>query len=143
MRAPVSPRPRRIITAFKVLRDEGGLSRSRSHLPRFGSVVQRAACYGAASGEVFDRAIKTTKVTPVEVVTDQAVTYPGCSTSCPAGWHRTERLHSNNRVEADHGARRRHGLYAPVGQRLLPYVHLWHNTNIGAPRKRSLIAYGH
>ena len=43
-----------------------------------------------------------------------------------------------------HGARRRHGLYARVGQRLLAMATcIWHNTNIGAPRKRSLIAYDH
>jgi len=33
-----------------------------------------------------------------------------------------------------HGARRRHGLYARVGQRLLAMATcIWHNTNIGAP----------
>ncbi|WP_344140423.1 IS982 family transposase, partial [Luedemannella flava] len=43
-----------------------------------------------------------------------------------------------------HGARRRHGIYARVGQRLLAMATcIWHNTNIGAPRKRSLIAYDH
>jgi hypothetical protein len=43
-----------------------------------------------------------------------------------------------------HGARRRHGRYARVGQRLLAMsTCIWHNTNIGAPRKRSLIAYDH
>ncbi|MEU0157258.1 IS982 family transposase [Micromonospora fulviviridis] len=43
-----------------------------------------------------------------------------------------------------HGARRRAGIYARVGQRLLAMATcIWHNTNTGAPRKRSLIAYDH
>jgi hypothetical protein len=43
-----------------------------------------------------------------------------------------------------HGARRQPGIYARVGQRLLALaVCIWHNTTIGAPRKRSLIAYDH
>ena len=43
-----------------------------------------------------------------------------------------------------HGARRRHGLYARVGHRLLAMATcIWHNTNIGAPRKRSLITDDH
>jgi hypothetical protein len=51
----------------------------------------------------FERAIGTAKVTPVEVVTDQAATYPAVLEELlPAAWHRTER-YANNRVEADHG----------------------------------------
>jgi hypothetical protein len=43
-----------------------------------------------------------------------------------------------------HGARTRGGIYARVGQRLLALAAvIWHNTNTGAPRKRSLIAYDH
>jgi hypothetical protein len=43
-----------------------------------------------------------------------------------------------------HGARTRHGIYARVGQRLLAMATcIWHNTNTGQPRKRSLIAYDH
>jgi hypothetical protein len=43
-----------------------------------------------------------------------------------------------------HGARQRHGLYARVAQRLLAMAAcIWHNTNIGATGKRSLIAYDH
>ena len=43
-----------------------------------------------------------------------------------------------------HGARRPAGLFAPVGQRLLALAAvIWHNTNIGAPHPRSLIAYDH
>jgi Transposase DDE domain len=43
-----------------------------------------------------------------------------------------------------HGSRTRGGIYARVGQRLLAMAAcIWHNTNIGAPSKRSLIAYDH
>lgn len=43
-----------------------------------------------------------------------------------------------------HGARRHAGIYARVGQRLLAMAAaIWHNTLIGAPRPRSLIAYDH
>jgi transposase, IS6 family len=51
----------------------------------------------------FQRAIGTTKVVPVEVVTDRAATYPMVLEELlPAAWHRTER-YANNRVEGDHG----------------------------------------
>ena len=43
-----------------------------------------------------------------------------------------------------HGAHTRGGIYARVGQRLLAMAAcIWHNTNTGAPSKRSLIAYDH
>jgi hypothetical protein len=43
-----------------------------------------------------------------------------------------------------HGARRRAGLFARVGQRLLAMAAtIWHNTLTGQPRRRSLIAYDH
>ena len=49
-----------------------------------------------------NRAIGT-KVTPVEVTTDQAPVYPAVLEELlPAAWHRTER-YANNRVECDHG----------------------------------------
>jgi transposase-like protein len=51
----------------------------------------------------FERAIATTKVAPVEVVTDRAATYPVVLDELlPAAWHRTEQ-YANNRVECDHG----------------------------------------
>ena len=51
----------------------------------------------------FDQAISATKVTPVEVTTDQAPVYPAVLEDLlPAAWHRTDR-YANNRVEADHG----------------------------------------
>ena len=56
-----------------------------------------------AAYRFFDQAIGTTKVTPLEVVTDRAATYPVVLEELlPAAWHRTER-YANNRVEADHG----------------------------------------
>jgi transposase-like protein len=56
-----------------------------------------------AARRFFERAIGTTKVTPVEVVTDQAATYPAVLDELlPAAWHRTDQ-YANNRVEADHG----------------------------------------
>ena len=56
-----------------------------------------------AAHRFFDQAIGTTKVTPVEVVTDRAATYPiVLEELLPAVWHCTE-PYANNRVEADHG----------------------------------------
>jgi transposase, IS6 family len=56
-----------------------------------------------AARRCFQQAISTTKVTPVEVVTDRAATYPMVLEDLlPAPWHRTER-YASNRVEADHG----------------------------------------
>jgi transposase-like protein len=51
----------------------------------------------------FEQAISASKVTPMEVTTDQAPTYPTVLEELlPAAWHRTEQ-YGNNRVEADHG----------------------------------------
>jgi IS6 family transposase len=56
-----------------------------------------------AARRFFERAIATTKVVPVEVVTDRAATYPVVLDELlPAAWHRTEQ-YANNRVECDHG----------------------------------------
>ena len=56
-----------------------------------------------AARRFFERAIGTTKVTPVEIVTDRAATYPRVLDDVlPTAWHRTDR-YANNRVEADHG----------------------------------------
>jgi transposase-like protein len=56
-----------------------------------------------AAHRFFQRAIGTTKMAPVEVVTDRAATYPMVLQELlPAAWHRTEQ-YANNRVEADHG----------------------------------------
>jgi transposase-like protein len=51
----------------------------------------------------FQRAMGATKVTPIEVTTDQAPVYPAVLEELlPAAWHRTDR-YANNRVECDHG----------------------------------------
>jgi transposase-like protein len=56
-----------------------------------------------AARRFFQQALGRTRVTPVEVVTDQAPTYPVVLEELlPAVWHRTER-YANNHVEADHG----------------------------------------
>jgi transposase, IS6 family len=51
----------------------------------------------------FERAIGTTAILPVEVVTDRAAAYPAVLEELvPVAWHRTEQ-YANNWVEADHG----------------------------------------
>jgi transposase, IS6 family len=56
-----------------------------------------------AARRFFRRAIGTTKVTPTEVVTDKAATYPiVLDELVPAVGHRTEQ-YANNHIEADHG----------------------------------------
>jgi transposase-like protein len=56
-----------------------------------------------AARRFFERAITTTKITPVEVVTDKAATSPTTLGEwLPAAWHRTDR-YANNHLEADHG----------------------------------------
>jgi hypothetical protein len=53
--------------------------------------------------QFFEPAIGTTKISPVEVVTDRAPTYPVVLEELlPAAWHRTDR-YANNHIEADHG----------------------------------------
>ena len=75
-------------------------------IDQFGQVIdvlvssQRDA---KAARRFFEQAIGTTKVTPVEVVTDKAAIYPiALDELLPAAWHRTDQ-YANNRVEADHG----------------------------------------
>jgi transposase, IS6 family len=51
----------------------------------------------------FERAIATTAIIPVEVVTDRAAAYPAVLDELvPAARHRIEQ-YANNHVEADHG----------------------------------------
>ena len=58
---------------------------------------------GDAARRFFRRALSTLKVTPTEVVTDRAPTYPRVLDELvPAAWHHIER-YENNRIEADHG----------------------------------------
>jgi transposase-like protein len=57
----------------------------------------------AATRRFFTRALNTTRVTPVEVITDKAAVYPQVLDElAPGAWHHTEH-YSNNRIEADHG----------------------------------------
>jgi transposase, IS6 family len=56
-----------------------------------------------AARRFFERAIGSTGVRPIEVITDQAATYPlALDGLLPATWHRTDQ-YANNRVECDHG----------------------------------------
>src|SRR5829696_4919333 len=56
-----------------------------------------------AARRFFEQAIGTTKITPVEVVTDHAPVYPGVLEELvPPAWHRTDQ-YANNHIEADHG----------------------------------------
>jgi transposase, IS6 family len=57
----------------------------------------------AAAHRFLEWALGATKITPVEVITDQAATYPVVLEELlPAAWHRTDR-YANNGVEGDHG----------------------------------------
>jgi transposase-like protein len=73
---------------------------------QFGQVIDvfvAARRDAKAARRFFDRAIGTTKMTPVEVVTDRAAPYPiVLEERLQAAWHRTEQ-YANNRGEADHG----------------------------------------
>jgi len=75
-------------------------------IDQFGQVIdvlvsrQRDA---KAARRFFERAIGTTRITPVEVVTDKAATYPiALDELLPTAWHRTDQ-YANNHIEADHG----------------------------------------
>ena len=81
-----------------------------------------------AARRFFDRAIGSTKVTPVEVVTEKAAIYPRVLDEvAPSAWHRTDR-YANNRVEADHGQLKRRlrpmrGLKTDGGARVITAGH--------------------
>jgi IS6 family transposase len=75
-------------------------------IDQFGQVIdvfvspQRDA---KAARRFFERAIGTTKITPVEIVNDRAAAYPVVLEELvPAAWHRTDR-YANNHIQADHG----------------------------------------
>jgi transposase-like protein len=60
---------------------------------------------GAAAGATVSRLLPglISKVTPAEVITDQAPLYPAVlETLLPAAWHRTDQ-YANNGIECDHG----------------------------------------
>jgi transposase, IS6 family len=62
---------------------------------------------GAAARRFFERAIGSTKMMPVEVVTDRAAVYPAVVEDLmPRARHNTAQ-YANNRVEADHGQLKR------------------------------------
>jgi transposase-like protein len=73
---------------------------------QFGQVIDvfvSARRNSAAARRFFEQAVGTTKVTPVEVVTDHAPVYPAVVDELlPAACHRTEQ-YVNNRLECDHG----------------------------------------
>jgi transposase-like protein len=75
-------------------------------IDQLGQVIDVFVCQrrdANAARRFFEQAISTTIVTPVEVVTDRAPTYPlVLEELLPAVWHRTEQ-YANNGVEADHG----------------------------------------
>jgi transposase-like protein len=57
----------------------------------------------AATRRFFTRALNTTTLTPVEVITDKAAVYPQILDELtPGAWHHTEQ-YANNRIETDHG----------------------------------------
>jgi transposase-like protein len=75
-------------------------------IDQFGQVIDifvSAQRNGRAARRFFERAIGTTKITPVEVITDHAPVYPAVLEELlPAAWHRTDR-YANNHIECDHG----------------------------------------
>jgi transposase-like protein len=83
---------------------------------------------GEAARRFFDQARTTTGVTPTEVITDRAPTYPRVlDEMSPAAWHHVER-YANNRLEADHAQLKRrlrpmHGVKTMTGLRILAAGH--------------------
>jgi transposase-like protein len=75
-------------------------------IDQFGQVIDALVSVRrdiTAAHRFFERATATTKMTPTEVITDRAPTYPGVVEElAPAARHRTDQ-YANNRVEADHG----------------------------------------
>ena len=75
-------------------------------IDQFGQVIDvfvSARRDAKAARRFFDQAISATKVTPVEVTTDQAPVYPAVLEDLlPAAWHRTDH-YANNGIECDHG----------------------------------------
>ena len=110
-------------------------------IDQFGQVIDVfvSACRDAkAASRFFERAIGATKITPVEVVTDQAPVYLAVLEEfLPAAWHRTEQ-DANNRVEADHGrlkARLRpmRGLKQDHSARVIIAGHAFHPEHSAGP----------
>src|SRR5215212_229528 len=57
----------------------------------------------AAARQFFERAIGTTKVTPIEVTIDQAAAYPAVLDDLPPAPRQRADQYANNRIECDHG----------------------------------------
>jgi DDE domain len=98
---------------------------------QFGQVIDVYASTrrdGEAARLFFQRARTTTGVTPTEVITDRAPTYPRVLDHLwPAVWHHVER-YANNRVEADHAQLKRRlrpmrGIKTMTGLRVLAAGH--------------------
>ena len=77
---------------------------------QFGQVIDVYASTrrdGKAARQFFHRARTSTGVTPAEVITDRAPTYPRVLDEMwPATWHHIEQ-YANNRIEADHAQLKR------------------------------------
>jgi transposase, IS6 family len=74
-------------------------------IDQFGQVIDvfiSARRDADAARRFFERAIGTTRVTPIEVTTDRVAAYPAVLDDLPATWHRTDQS-ANNRIECDHG----------------------------------------
>ena len=75
-------------------------------IDQFGQVIDvfvSARRDARAARRFFEQAIGTTKVMPMEVVTDHAPVYPAVLDAVlPAAWHRTDQ-YANNHIECDHG----------------------------------------
>jgi IS6 family transposase len=75
-------------------------------IDQFGQVIDVLVSHGGMrrppTGSSSGR-LGVTKVSPVEVTTDQAPVYPAVlEERLPAAWHRSDR-YANNRIECDHG----------------------------------------
>src|SRR5262245_16587456 len=98
---------------------------------QFGQVIDVYASArrdSEAARRFFQQARTTTGVTPCEIITDRAPTYPRVlDGTWPAAWHHVER-YANNRVEADHTQLKRRlrptrGIKTMTGLRILATGH--------------------
>jgi transposase-like protein len=98
---------------------------------QFGQVIDVYASTrrdSAAARTFFHRARRTTGVTPAEVLTNRAPTYPRVLDEMwPAAWHHSEQ-YANNRIEADHAQLKRRlrpmrGIKTMTGLRVLAAGH--------------------
>jgi transposase, IS6 family len=119
---------------------------------QFGQVIDVYASSrrdSEAARRFFQQARTTTDVTPAEVITDRAPTYPRVlDEMLPTAWHHVER-YANNRVEADHAQLKRwlrpmRGIKTMSGLRVLAAGHAFVQNlrrghyEIAADRPRNL-----